>query len=338
MGVLDICAPADYSITVTWTATDACGNDVSDSQTIDVTVDVTAPVVIAPADITVDCEDISNTSSPAGIIANFLAGATASDDCASQVTLTYDLDNTALNVCSPTTSNFCATPVTHFGGNPPNSQALLTVENVGGNIEVTASSGTSSPIDFLFIEGPGFTPVSSTTVVDGEITVTIPFAGTPPAIFEFQALWSLEDFGGNWQLAVPSTFASTPFSGSCSAVNSNFCGQSVTHFGGNPANSEAILTVENVGGNIEVTATSGTSSPIDFLLIEGPGFTPVASTTVVNGEIKVTIPFGGTPPTDFQFQALWSLEDFGGNWQLAVPGTFASTPFNGTCIGGGDNI
>ena len=338
MGVLDICAPADYSITVTWTATDACGNDVSDSQTIDVTVDVTAPVVIAPADITVDCEDISNTSSPAGIIANFLAGATASDDCASQVTLTYDLDNTALNVCSPATSNFCATPVTHFGGNPPNSTALLTVENVGGNIEVTATSGTSSPIDFLFIEGPGFTPVSSTTVVDGEITVTIPFAGTPPATFEFQALWSLEDFGGNWQLAVPSTFASTPFSGSCSPVNSNFCSQSVTHFGGNPANSEAILTVENVGGNIEVTATSGTSSPIDFLLIEGPGFTPVASTTVVNGEIKVTIPFGGTPPTDFEFQALWSLEDFGGNWQLAVPGTFASTPFNGTCIGAGDNI
>ncbi|MFK8006772.1 MAG: HYR domain-containing protein [Saprospiraceae bacterium] len=336
---LSICTSDGAKVIIrTYTVIDEAGNSSSCTQTITFEEDTTGPMVTAPADITVDCEDISNTSSPAGIIANFLAGATASDDCSSQVTLTHDLDNTTMSVCSPTTSNFCATPVTHFGGNPANSEALLTVENVGGNIEVTASSGTSSPIDFLLIEGPGFTPVSSTTVVDGEITITIPFAGTPPANFEFQALWSLEDFGGNWQLAVPSTFASTPFSGSCSPVNSNFCNQSITHFGGNPANSEAILTVENVGGNIEVTATSGTSSPIDFLLIEGPSFATVVSTTVVNGEIKVTIPFGGTPPTDFEFQLLWSLEDFGGNWQLAVPSTFASTPFNGTCIGGGDNI
>ena len=125
------------------------------------------------------------------------------------------------------------------------------------------------------IEGPGFATVVSTTVVNGEIKVTIPFGGTPPADFEFQALWSLEDFGGNWQLAPPSTFASTPFRWEWRRVGTNCCNQWVTHFGGNPANSEAIFTVENVGGNIEVTAISGTSSSIDFLLQEGAGCAPL---------------------------------------------------------------
>ncbi len=65
-----------YSITRTWTATDACGNTSTASQTINVQ-DITAPVIDAlPATTTIDC--------PA---APSFAVATATDNCGSAFTL-----------------------------------------------------------------------------------------------------------------------------------------------------------------------------------------------------------------------------------------------------------
>src|SRR5437899_1659844 len=61
-----------YTLTRTWTATDACGNSTSKSQKITVT-DTTAPTLTGvPADTTADC---SNVPSPATVTAN--------DDCSS---------------------------------------------------------------------------------------------------------------------------------------------------------------------------------------------------------------------------------------------------------------
>ncbi|MBI1266662.1 MAG: T9SS type A sorting domain-containing protein, partial [Cryomorphaceae bacterium] len=59
-------APADcgYVITRTWTATDNCGNSVSESQIVNV-VDTTAPVVIFnPEDITIECDEDEPVSAP----------------------------------------------------------------------------------------------------------------------------------------------------------------------------------------------------------------------------------------------------------------------------------
>ena len=55
ISMLNVCAAADYSITVTWTATDACSNSAQATQTIDITVDAGAPTATAPGDVTVEC-------------------------------------------------------------------------------------------------------------------------------------------------------------------------------------------------------------------------------------------------------------------------------------------
>ncbi|MGI0082447.1 MAG: HYR domain-containing protein, partial [Nitrosopumilaceae archaeon] len=50
---------------VTWTATDAAGNNATDIQTI-IVVDTTAPKVFAPADVTADATDPTNNTIPTG--------------------------------------------------------------------------------------------------------------------------------------------------------------------------------------------------------------------------------------------------------------------------------
>src|ERR1043166_5347210 len=77
-----------YSVTRTWTATDACGNSSTAAQTINVQ-DVTAPVIAAlPAASTINC--------PATPV---FAVATASDACGSAFTLTSS-DSTAPGACA----------------------------------------------------------------------------------------------------------------------------------------------------------------------------------------------------------------------------------------------
>jgi len=71
--------PGSHTITRTWTATDACGNHSSASQTITVQ-DTTAPVLSVPADVAIEC---SGDTSPAAT-----GNATATDDSGS-ATVSY---------------------------------------------------------------------------------------------------------------------------------------------------------------------------------------------------------------------------------------------------------
>jgi hypothetical protein len=54
--------PQESTIVRTWTATDACGNTVSNTQTITV-VDDTPPTLTVPADVTLDCSNSGGTAS-----------------------------------------------------------------------------------------------------------------------------------------------------------------------------------------------------------------------------------------------------------------------------------
>src|SRR5512133_3572952 len=72
--------PCSVVITRTWTATDNCGNASTCNQVITV-VDVTAPVITCPADVTVNCED---PITPAA-----LGTATALDNCDATPEITY---------------------------------------------------------------------------------------------------------------------------------------------------------------------------------------------------------------------------------------------------------
>ncbi|MBK7094703.1 MAG: HYR domain-containing protein [Saprospiraceae bacterium] len=67
-----------YTITRTWTATDACGNTDVESQVITV-IDTQKPVLVGvPADVTVQCDAVPTAATP-----------TATDNCDNDVTITY---------------------------------------------------------------------------------------------------------------------------------------------------------------------------------------------------------------------------------------------------------
>ncbi|MEZ4907784.1 MAG: HYR domain-containing protein, partial [Saprospiraceae bacterium] len=72
------------STEVTFTATDECGNTSSTTATYTIE-DTTPPVVTAPASITLECGNLSNTA----IINTWLTTATSTDEC-SEVTITND--------------------------------------------------------------------------------------------------------------------------------------------------------------------------------------------------------------------------------------------------------
>ncbi|TBV26475.1 hypothetical protein DMZ43_05230, partial [Meridianimaribacter sp. CL38] len=79
------------TITRTWTATDDCGNDVSQDQIINV-IDTTDPVLTVPATANVECGDSIDPSQT--------GNATATDSCGS-VTVTYS-DSVATGTCGNT--------------------------------------------------------------------------------------------------------------------------------------------------------------------------------------------------------------------------------------------
>ncbi len=85
-----------YSVTRTWTATDACGNSSTSSQTINVQ-DITAPVITTIAsDLTVECDGAGNIAElNAWLAAN--GGAVASDICSG----ICDLQPSATSVVLP---------------------------------------------------------------------------------------------------------------------------------------------------------------------------------------------------------------------------------------------
>ncbi|WP_164905520.1 hypothetical protein, partial [Flavobacterium sufflavum] len=71
---------SNYTLTRTWTAKDACGNESSKSQTITVK-DTTAPVLSnAPADVTVECSAVPTATA---------ADLTATDNCDAAPVVTY---------------------------------------------------------------------------------------------------------------------------------------------------------------------------------------------------------------------------------------------------------
>jgi hypothetical protein len=109
MSALNICAPETYTITVTWTAIDHCNNSSTNTSTITVIPDTEDPTITVPAPLVLDCGDISETADPSAQILDWLASATASDNCDTDPELTYDFNMSALNMCAPETYTITVT-------------------------------------------------------------------------------------------------------------------------------------------------------------------------------------------------------------------------------------
>ncbi len=170
-----------YSVTRTWTATDACGNASTASQTINVQ-DVTPPTILTQAsNITVECDGTGSVGAINDWLANH-AGATAADTC-SDVTWTNNFNALSNDCSAAVTVIFTATDAC---GNASTTSATFTVQDttppvapqapatasaicasdVPANITLTATDNCAGTIDALGVDvvTPGNCPNSFTIV------------------------------------------------------------------------------------------------------------------------------------------------------------------------------
>ena len=119
-----------YSVTRTWTATDACGNIATASQTINV-IDTTAPVIAAlPEATTISCS-----------VTPEFATATATDNCGSAVTLTF-ADATTNGACAGSYSVTRTWTATDACENTATASQTINVQDTTGPTTTTEFSAT----------------------------------------------------------------------------------------------------------------------------------------------------------------------------------------------------
>ena len=120
---LDVCTAS--TTTITWTAVDHCGNTSMATATITIVPDTQAPVLTVPANLTLSCMDISETADASALIAEFLDGATATDNCDSDPVITVD-GAEGLDVCTASVTTITWTAVDHCG-NTSTATATITI-------------------------------------------------------------------------------------------------------------------------------------------------------------------------------------------------------------------
>src|SRR5690606_28315516 len=153
-----------YTVTRTWTATDACGNIATAQQSITVT-DTTAPVITAQAtNLTVECDGNGNQAE----IQNWLnnnGGAAASDAC-SNVTWTNNFTGISGDCSATATVTFTATDAC---GNTATTTATIQINDTTAPVAPTAPEDvTVSCIEDV----PAMITLTAQDNCDGEITVT----------------------------------------------------------------------------------------------------------------------------------------------------------------------
>ncbi len=169
-GLSDLCG-ATGSALVTFTATDACGNQSSTTATVTIR-DITPPAIntTGKANLTVDCD---GTADPGGAIAAWLrnhAGATATDAC-SIVTWGHNYAGLS-DLCGATGSALVTFTATDACGNQSTTTATVTIRD----INPPAVSGSLTPVT---VEGcdvtalpPAATSVAQLESLSGNLRIT----------------------------------------------------------------------------------------------------------------------------------------------------------------------
>ncbi|MBC7607223.1 MAG: SprB repeat-containing protein, partial [Burkholderiales bacterium] len=173
-----------YSVTRTWTATDACGNISHASQTINVQ-DTAAPVIAAlPATSTISC--------PA---APQFTLATATDACGSSFTLTSN-DVTTPGACAGSYSVIRTWTATDACGNISNASQTINVQDTTAPViaALPATATISCPAS------PEFTQATATDACGSTFTLTsadVTTQGTCAGAYSITRTWTATDTCGN---------------------------------------------------------------------------------------------------------------------------------------------
>ncbi|WP_296378263.1 gliding motility-associated C-terminal domain-containing protein, partial [Winogradskyella sp.] len=176
----------EYSITRTWTATDACGNASTATQTINV-IDTDAPVIAAlPADSTINCPDTPSFEQ-----------ATATDACGSDFTLTFE-DVTTNGDCAGEYSITRTWTATDACGNASTATQTINIIDetapeltIPADVTVECSDDTSTTATGVATA----TDTCSTTIDIVSSDVTTP--GTCDGEFTITRTWTATDECGN---------------------------------------------------------------------------------------------------------------------------------------------
>ncbi len=199
--------PNNYTLTRTWTATDACGNYSSKTQVITVH-DVTSPVISCPASITLNCQD-NNSSAYTGI-------ATATDNCtpSANITITQtDVSTYSANPSSVLHYNYVisrtwrATDVT---GNYSECVQTITVRDITApvitcpaSITLNCQDNTTSATTGVATATDNCTPSASITITQTDVST---YSSNPSNVLHYNYVisrtWRATDVTGNYSECV----------------------------------------------------------------------------------------------------------------------------------------
>src|SRR5690606_26336229 len=184
----------EYTLTRTWTASDACGNEDVYTQVITV-VDTTSPVMdIDAQNMTVECDGAGNTADLTAWLANN-GGAVATDTCGD---VTWSNDFTGLSdECGATGSATVVFTATDECGNTSTTTATFTI------VDTTAPVFDSTPGD-ITVECdsvPAADVLTATDSCSGVATVTyngeVMTPGSCVGEYTLTRTWTASDACGN---------------------------------------------------------------------------------------------------------------------------------------------
>jgi len=173
--------PQEYSITRTWTATDACGNTSQDSQTIYV-VDETPPVISCPPDVNVSCEETVD-----------FGVATATDNCDPDPDVDY-VNDTVTTTC-PLEIHRTWTAVDDCGNSASCVQIIIIRDDTPPTI-----SGVGDDYTIECDQDPIFSDPYAEDNCDPDPSLTFNDVTTPgdcPQEYSVTRTWTATDFCGN---------------------------------------------------------------------------------------------------------------------------------------------
>ncbi|HEY0978012.1 MAG TPA: hypothetical protein VGE21_11140 [Flavobacteriales bacterium] len=245
----------NFSVTRTYTATDACGNASTFVQTITVN-DTIAPVISTIAgslNVTVSCA--------AGVPAANNAAIEATDNCSGSITITSN-DVTNVGSCANnftvtrtyTATDACGNNATFVQTITVNDTIAPVITNVAGSLDATVSCAAEVPV-------ANTAAIDATDNCSGSITITsndVTNAGSCANNFTVTRTYTATDACGN-----TATFVQTiTVNDTIAPVVSNAAGSldtTVSCAAAVPATNHALInTTDNCGGTVTITSSEMT--------------------------------------------------------------------------------